>query len=163
MKKDNVEHIVAQWQVEMPNLETDAMAVLGRLKRIMIYSEKAMNQHFATYGINQGEFDVLATLRRSGHPYALKPTELYQSLMITSGAMTNRINTLEKKGLVKRQFDKEDKRAVDVKLTNQGETLVNRAVKTHVALEQELLKHLSFEDVNQLNRLLKKWENSLEV
>ena len=109
MKKDNVDKIIDQWAHELPDLDASPMAVWGRLKRTVKHSERRLAENFSLYQLNSGEFDVLATLRRSGGEFKLKPTDLYQSLMITSGAITNRIDTLEKKDLVKRVRDSEDR------------------------------------------------------
>jgi len=105
---------------------------------------------------------VLATLRRSGGEFKLKPTDLYQSLMITSGAITNRIDTLEKKDLVKRVHDSEDRRTIYVQLTNAGFELISQAVISHTQTEESLLKGLTKEELAQLDQLLKKLLSSLE-
>src|SRR5687768_17999632 len=101
---DRAELAVQQWAAERPDLDPLAMAVLGRLADA---SERIMRDHmnplFARAGLQSGEFDVLATLRRSGPPFALSPTSLYEAAMISSGGMTNRLDRLEKAGLVERQ------------------------------------------------------------
>lgn len=162
MKKDNVDLIIEQWKREIPNLNTSSMAVLGRLNRAVKYMEKQTAQNFSKYGLNSGEFDVLATLRRSGGEYKLKPTELYQSLMITSGAITNRIDTLEKKGLVIRSHDKKDRRTVFVQLTKEGIELISNAVWTHVETEDSLLLSLTQEEIKELDKILKKMLEGME-
>ena len=162
MKKDNVDKIIDQWAHELPDLDASPMAVWGRLKRTVKYSERRLAENFSLYQLNSGEFDVLATLRRSGGEFKLKPTDLYQSLMITSGAITNRIDTLEKKDLVKRVRDSEDRRTIYVQLTNTGYELISRAVISHTQAEEFLLKGLTKEELAQLDQLLKKLLSSLE-
>jgi DNA-binding MarR family transcriptional regulator len=132
------------------------MAIFGRLQRITKLTERILGDNFSRFGLNSGEFDVLATLRRSGGEFKLKPTELYNLLMVTSGAMTNRIDTLEKKGLVLRVDDTKDRRIVYVKLTEEGLKLINEAVYEHVSAEEEILAILTEEEKEKFNSLLRK-------
>jgi DNA-binding MarR family transcriptional regulator len=162
MKKDDVDIILEQWEQELPELGTESMAVLGRLNRVVKHIEKRLAENFAIYQLNSGEFDVLATLRRSGNDYRLKPTHLYQSLMVTSGAMTNRIDTLEKKGLVTRTHDHTDRRTIYVQLTKVGYDLISQAVLSHSETEDSLLKTLTREETVQFDHILKKLLYSLE-
>lgn len=162
MDKDKVDRIITQWNNELPELNTTSMAILGRLSIVEKYIERSLQDNFANYNINSGEFDVLATLRRSGEPYRLKPTELFNLLMITSGAMTNRIDTLEKKGFVIREHDKIDRRAVYVKLTEEGLNLINTAVFKHVEMENSTLSALDEKEKQLLSQLLKKIVLSFE-
>lgn len=162
MKKDEIDIILEQWAQELPDLGTESMAVLGRLNRVVKHMEKRLGENFANYQLNSGEFDVLATLRRSGNEYRLKPTELYQSLMVTSGAMTNRIDTLEKKGLVTRTHDHKDRRTIYVQLTKEGYDLISQAVISHSQTEDSLLNALNKDETVQFDHLLKKLLYSLE-
>lgn len=162
MKKDEIDIILEQWAQELPDLGTESMAVLGRLNRVVKHMEKRLGENFANYQLNSGEFDVLATLRRSGNEYRLKPTELYQSLMVTSGAMTNRIDTLEKKGLVTRTHDHKDRRTIYVQLTKKGYDLISQAVISHSQTEESLLNALNKDETAQFDHLLKKLLYSLE-
>src|ERR1051326_1773525 len=102
-----------------------------------------------------GTFDVLATLRRSGSPYRLSPTDLSKEMMITSGTMTNRLDRLERAGLVTRLLDPQDRRGVLVELTPQGFELVERALQAHVAYEAQLVRPLSTEEQALLVGLLR--------
>ncbi|WP_040436733.1 MarR family winged helix-turn-helix transcriptional regulator [Clostridium sartagoforme] len=156
MSRDNVDLIIEQWKKEIPELDTKAMAILGRLKRITKLAERRLGDNFSKFGLNSGEFDVLATLRRSVGEFKLKPTELYNLLMVTSGAMTNRIDTLEKKGLVIRVDDTEDRRTIYVKLTEEGLRLINDAVYEHVSVEEEIIAILTEEEKEIFNSLLRK-------
>ncbi|POB67181.1 MarR family transcriptional regulator, partial [Vibrio vulnificus] len=103
------------------------------------------------YDLKMGEFDVVATLRRSGAPYRLTPSELLGSLMLTSGAMTNRLDKLEQKGLILRQHSKEDRRSVTVELTEHGLVTVNKLIEEHVAIQHALLKNISKPQKQALN------------
>ena len=98
---DAIDRVVEQWAKEKPDLETEPMAIMGRVMRIAKYMETQVADLHKQYDMKLGEFDVLATLRRSGKPYRLTPSELIGSMMLTSGAMTNRLDKLEAKGLIR--------------------------------------------------------------
>ena len=124
---DAVDHIVAQWQREMPALASENMILFGRLKRCTALLQARLEAVFAEHGLNTASFDVLATLRRAGKPYSLTPTALFESLMVTSGTMTNRLQRLEEKGLIRRLPNPEDARSQLVQLTPQGKALIEQA------------------------------------
>ncbi|WP_106477874.1 MarR family winged helix-turn-helix transcriptional regulator [Phytohalomonas tamaricis] len=152
-----VERAIEQWEREIPELNLLAMAVVGRLKVVTrLVQRDFLEPFFKEYGLQGGEFDVLATLRRAGAPYALGPTQLYEALMITSGGMTNRLDRLEKAGLIARTPNPEDRRGTLVSLTEEGLTLINRIVFLHVENETQALAGLSREEQETLNRLLGK-------
>lgn len=133
------------------------MALFGRLNEA---SRRVLEDHvrplFAEHGLQGGEFDVLATLRRSGEPYALTPTALYRDTMVTSGAMTGRIDRLQKAGHVERRRDPDDRRGTLVALTPQGFALIDRIVGLHVANQERLLSGLDGEERATLSRVLGK-------
>jgi DNA-binding MarR family transcriptional regulator len=162
MQEDQVDKIIEQWHRERADLDVSPMGIIGRVSRISRRLEQRLQDVFSEYHLNAGEFDVLATLRRNGPPFCLTPTELFQSLMVTSGTMTNRIDQLEKKGLVERQRDPDDRRGVLVVLTQSGRELVDRALKDHVANEKQLLSTLANEEQQELVVLLRKLLLSLE-
>ncbi|MEI5639683.1 MULTISPECIES: MarR family winged helix-turn-helix transcriptional regulator [unclassified Pseudoalteromonas] len=155
-KNDLVDTVIAQWHQERPDLDPSPMAVMGRLVRTDALFSKELHKVFTQFGLNGGEFDVLATLRRSGKPYTLTPNQLLQSLMLTSGSMTNRIDKLENKGLVKRSPDPNDRRGVMVSLSAEGLELIDEVVAAHVQKGHELLSPFSDEEKDQLAQLLKK-------
>lgn len=154
---DGVDRLTAQWAKEKPQLDTLPMAILGRLMRIHKYLESQLTACHKQFGISMGEFDVLATLRRSGEPYRLTPSELLAAMMLTSGAMTNRVDGLEKKGLVSRTHCLQDRRSVTVGLTASGLALIDEAIESHVELQHTLIKPLSLDEKHQLNHFLKLW------
>ncbi len=100
--RDPVDAIVAQWAEVRPDLDTTAMEVFGRVNRLSRAIGERMDRAYARFGISRGEFDVLATLRRSGEPYALSPRQLSATLMLTTGGMTGRLDKLERAGLLRR-------------------------------------------------------------
>ena len=162
MKKDAVDKILDQWKLERPDLDASPMGVIGRLSRLAQHIDHAIQAEFSPLGITDGEFDVLATLRRSGAPYQLNPTQLYQAVMLSSGAMTNRLDRLEKAGYVKRNPDPQDRRGTLVQLTGKGLQLIDRAVEVHVQNEQRLIADLSDEERETLTRIFRHWLQSFE-
>ena len=149
---DHVDFVVAQWAQAMPSVDVSSMEIFGRMARISKHLERMRAEALAQYGFKEGEFDVLATLRRAGAPYRLTPTELYRSLLITSGAMTNR---LESAGMVERIADNQDKRSSQVALTAQGKALIDKAVLTHTEIQELVLAPLSAEQRELFAQLLK--------
>src|SRR5919199_510446 len=143
MLYDQVDQILQAWIREWPDLEVAPMAVVGRISRASRHIERALQATYASFDLNTGEFDVLATLRRQGVPYHLSPTELLRTLMLSSGAMTNRIDRLEVLGLVVRGGDPTDRRGVLVMLTAKGQQVVEAALVAHVMSEERLLTSLS--------------------
>ena len=133
------------------------MLVLGRLNEASsLVARERLAPLFARFGLQAGEFDVLATLRRSGQPYALTPTALYEATMVTSGAMTNRLDRLEKAGLILRGPHPNDRRGIVVQLTENGLALIDAALTAHVANEHEILAGLTVAERDTLAGLLAK-------
>jgi DNA-binding MarR family transcriptional regulator len=159
---DHVDKILAQWSRERPDLDVAAMGLLGRLARLRAHVGRAIDAELERHGLSAPSFDVLATLRRSGPPYRLSPGELLATTMVTSGTMTNRIDQLEKAGLVERLDNPEDRRGVIIALTEQGFELVDKAVTAHVANQQRLVGVLSDEERKTLDALLAKFLSRLE-
>jgi DNA-binding MarR family transcriptional regulator len=159
---DQVDRILAQWNRERPDLDVGPMGLLGRIARLRSHLERELEAEFAKYGLNRSSFDVLATLRRSGPPYRLSPTELLETLMITSGTMTNRIDQLEKAGLVERLDNPEDRRGVIIALTDKGFETVDKAVTGHVANQHRLVEPLSTEERDALDALTAKFLAAFE-
>ena len=133
---DAVDLILLQWQVERPDLDLSAMGLIGRLKRSAALMQPKLDACFSDFGLSFWEFDVLATLCRSGAPYCLSPTALFSTLMISSGTMTHRMSQLEKRGLIERKVNQKDARSKLVQLTPEGLSLISQAVEAHVENEE---------------------------
>ncbi|WP_428240599.1 MarR family winged helix-turn-helix transcriptional regulator [Gynuella sp.] len=159
---DSVDKIRKQWSTERPELELLPMELIGRMSRIYKRGMRLLEECHLEFDLKPGEFDVLATLRRSGAPHTLTPSELFQSMMLSSGAMTNRLDKLEQKGLISRSHSHEDRRSVTVTLTDKGLALINQAVTAHLQTQALLLSELTQDQQQQLNQLLKNWLISLE-
>ncbi|AGB44137.1 MarR family transcriptional regulator [Mesorhizobium sp. B2-5-9] len=154
---DRAGKAIEQWQRERPDLDVSPMAVIGRLNEVSsLIARDRLAPLFARFGLQAGEFDVLATLRRSGSPYALTPTALYEATMVTSGAMTNRLDRLEKAGLILRAPHPNDRRGIVVRLTEKGLALIDEAVAAHVANEHQILSGLTQTERETLSHLLEK-------
>lgn len=153
---DPVDHLVAQWSRQRPDLAFDAMATIGRLGRLSVVAGRAIEAVFLEHGIGTGEFDVLAALRRAGDPFTLGPTALSRTLMLSPAGMTGRLDRLESAGLVERRPDPADRRASLVVLTRRGHELVDAAVADHVANEERILSVLSPTERTALDRALRK-------
>jgi DNA-binding MarR family transcriptional regulator len=156
MEHDHVDHIQAQWRRERPDLDPSPMGVIGRISLSARSLSRGLDATFASFGLNSGEFDVLATLRRSGPPYQLTPTGLFTDLMLSSGAMTNRLDRLERAGLITRAPDPTDRRGTLVGLTPHGLELIDAAIVAHLQTEEGLLAALAPDEREQLAGLLRK-------
>jgi DNA-binding MarR family transcriptional regulator len=153
--EDDVDGIVAQWRVERPDLQTDAMAVFGRIYRLARLVGDRQERVYGTLGINRGEFDVLATLRRAGEPFQLSPKALSASLMLTTGGMTGRLDRLERASLVTRSPDPADRRGLVITLTDRGRALIDKAVWLGLDVQRQVLEQLPEPRRRQLTALLR--------
>lgn len=158
---DHVGRIMEQWRRERPDLDVSPQAVIGRLHRLALRLTEELVAVYADFGLGEGEFDVLATLRRSGAPYELTPTELAAGTMVTSGAVTKRVDRLAERGLVARRVSDRDARGRVVALTRQGRELIDRAFEAHMANEHRLLASLDRVDRERLARILDEWGRAL--
>lgn len=153
---DHVDHLIEQWQAERPDLDVSPMAVIARLSRLSRIFERRVEEVYSDFGLNQSQFGVLAALRRAGRPYCLSPTDLYNSLLISSGAMTNRLERLGASGYIARVPDPKDGRSMLVSLTPAGKRLIDRVLRLHYENEQRLLASLTGEEQEQLAGLLRR-------
>lgn len=158
---DHVDQILEQWRTERPDIDVSGMAVIGRLSRVQRLVAQQLDVVFNRHDLEAWEFDVLATLLRSGEPYQLTAGALLDTMMITSGAMTNRIDRLEAKDLVRRVKNPDDGRQVLVTLTDKGMGIVDAAVVDHAANELDILAGLNRSEQDQLVALLQKLHGSI--
>jgi DNA-binding MarR family transcriptional regulator len=159
---DAVDRIMEQWETERPDVDVSPMGVVGRLHRVGGILEEGLSRVFRSAGLGNGDFDVLATLRRSGAPYAMTPSELSAHTMVTSGAVTKRVDRLEQAGLVRRTVRSDDARGRTIALTEEGRELVDRLLVDHMANEDALLAPLDGEQRAVLAGLLRTLLNGLE-
>ena len=160
--QDHVDRVQAQWRAERPEIDTSPMGVIARLHRIADALRGELLTLYREHGLGEGEFDILATLRRSGAPFELTPSELAQQTMVTTGAVSKRLDRLETAGLVTRRENLEDARGRVVALTPQGRDTIDRAYEAHMRNEARLLDHFSAAEREQLQGLLRSWALKLE-
>lgn len=158
---DTVDRIVRQWRTERPDFDISPIEVIGRVSRLSRLIDRQLAENFARHGLENWMYDVLATLWRSGAPHELTAGELVAQTMVTTGAMTNRIDRLAALGLVERRPG-QDRRTVIVALTDAGRAKVDEVSGTHMDTEREILATLSGPQRDQLASLLKKLLVSLD-
>lgn len=154
--KDAVDLIVDQWRRERPDLDTAAKHVTGRVIRLASLFQNAYTQAFSPLGLSEGDYGLLVALRRVGAPHRLTPSDLARSQMMTSGGMTAAIDRLERKGLVTRVPNPNDRRGSLVELTDAGRKVVDRAMELHAAAEDRLVGALTATERRTLEQLLRK-------
>jgi DNA-binding MarR family transcriptional regulator len=154
--KDAIDRIVHEWNRQRPDLDVSVTHVLQRITRLYLLQSASFAKVFGRFGITFGEWEVLSALFRSGPPYRLRPTQLVRAMVLSSGAMTNRIDNLEDLRLVERLRDTNDRRSIFVALTKRGHRLLDEAVVAHLANEERLVGALSPGERRQLSNLLRK-------
>lgn len=159
---DDVDRIVAAWRRELPLLDVEPLQVLSRITRLARRLDLARGAAFARHQLESWEFDVLSALRRAGRPYELSPGQLVTETLVTSGTMTNRVDRLEQRGLVRRKPDPGDRRGVRVRLTPAGRETVDAALTDLVAHERDLLAEVSPAEQASLADLLRRLNAPLE-
>ncbi|MEO3385018.1 MarR family transcriptional regulator [Mesorhizobium sp. CAU 1741] len=156
MEMDDVDRFRQSWARELPDVDTRGMAILGRALRIVGRARPEILSIMEKHGLDGGTFDVLATLRRAGPPYTMRPTEMYRSLMVTSGGLTARLNRLEAVGLIERPPAPDDGRSLLVQLTPRGRDLVETVFGQDMEIEARMLAGLSEDEQEALAALLRK-------
>ncbi|WP_340616231.1 MarR family winged helix-turn-helix transcriptional regulator [Xenorhabdus entomophaga] len=155
MKYDHVDRLLIQWEQQRPDLDPSSMGVIGRLCRVNKIIEQRLQHAFKEHGLSAIEFDILATLRRNNMP--MTPTEMYQSVMLTSGAMSTRIEHMVQRGLIERTANEEDRRSCKIFLTPEGKALIDKAVESHLENQKNILESLTETQQEQLATLLRDW------
>ncbi len=160
---DFVDGVRAAWERERPDLDVRPQGVLGRLHRLAAHLTGELVAVYREHGLSEGEFDVLATLRRQGEPYELSAGELAATTMVTTGGLTKRLDGLQARGLVVRRVSEADGRGRTVGLTPDGRRLIDAAFSDHIANERRLLAMLSPAQADQLEDLLRAWLAGFEA
>ena len=155
-ERDGVDAIIEQWQHERPELDHAAIGVVGRISRLARAIEDRLEPVYEAHGLEPGWHDVLATLRRSGPDYRLRPTDLTNATMLTSSGMTKRLDKLETAGLIARQPDPADRRGTLITLTAAGRELIDTLTEAHLANERRIIGALGEDEQRQLANLLRK-------
>ena len=155
MSQDRLDEILAQWAEVKPELDCSPMGVIGRISRASRLMEKQLDTVFKQYDLSSVEFDILASLRRSNCP--LTPTDLYQTLLMSSGAISTRIEKLVQRGFIERIASLDDRRSCKVTLTKEGIAFFDPVLEAHVSNEHNMLAGLEPQESAQLASLLKLW------
>jgi len=155
-ERDGVDTIIEQWRAARPDLDPSPIGVIGRISRLARELEARLEPVYKQHGLEPGWHDLLATLRRSGPPFALRPSDLTGTLMLTSSGTTKRLDKLEEAGLIARGPDPNDRRAILITLTPEGKDLIDGVTAAHLANEASLLEGLSAAEQRELAALLRK-------
>ena len=159
---DHVDVVQAQWRRVRPDLDVAPLGVIGRLHRVAAALTERLVETYAQFGLSEAEFDLLATLRRSGARGELPAGELAAHTMVTTGGLTKRVDRLAARGLVARTGADDDGRRRVVRLTPAGRALIDDAMAAHVANERRLLDELGDADATALEPVLRRWLGALE-
>jgi DNA-binding MarR family transcriptional regulator len=160
-ERDRVDEILEQWRRERPELDPSAIGVIGRISRLARELEQRLEPVYREHGLEPGWHDVLATLRRTGPPYQLRPSDFTGALMLTSSGTTKRLDRLEQAGLITREPDPDDRRGTLITLTEAGRTLIDAVTDAHLDNERRLLESLSQAERDRLADLLRKLQLGL--
>ncbi len=154
--RDGVDDILEQWRVARPQLDPSPIGVVGRISRLARELEDRLEPVYRDHGLESGWHDVLATLRRGGPPFRMRPTDLTAAMMLTSSGMTKRLDKLEAEGLIAREPDPSDRRGTLIALTDEGRRVIDAVTPAHLANEAALLSVLTAEEQATLADLLRK-------
>ena len=163
MADDTTDRVLSGWEETRPDLAVGALQVTARLSRIGPLLARRQEDVFGRFGLSRGEVGALSALRISGPPYRLSPTRLAKGLMLSSAGITSRIDRLERRGLVRRLDDPDDRRGVIIELTDDGRDVVDEAVAALAISDRQLLERLDPQEVEQLEGLLRKVLALLEL
>ena len=155
MADDTTDRVLSGWETTRPDLAVGALQVTARLSRIGPLLARRQEEVFERFGLSRGEVGALSALRISGPPYQLSPTRLAKGLMLSSAGITSRIDRLERRGLVRRLDDPDDRRGVIIELTDEGRAVVDEAVAALAVSDRQLLDRLDPQEVEQLEDLLR--------
>ncbi|WP_409179286.1 MarR family winged helix-turn-helix transcriptional regulator [Amycolatopsis sp. VS8301801F10] len=161
MPMDPVDQVVADWARQRPDLDASPIAIFGRVRRIADLAAGGLRGYLAPYGLTPGEFDLLCNLRRAGRPYRKTPSELAASALVTSGALTGRLDALERDGLIRRRDHRADRRVSYAELTAAGRKLVDQVLEGHLAREEALLAGLDEAGRKDIERALALLERAI--
>ena len=161
MEADDIDIVLEQWARERPDLDHGPIGIVGRVSRLARELEQRMEPTYRARGLEGGWYDVLATLRRSGPPYQLRPSELTGTVMLTSSGTTKRLDRLETAGLIARTPDLTDRRGTLITLTEAGHAALDATIEAHLDNERELIAGLTAREQEQLAALLRKLRRGL--
>ncbi|MCI0701256.1 MAG: MarR family transcriptional regulator [Planctomycetia bacterium] len=154
---DVVDRLIARWKTARPDLDPSPLELVGRVIVLAQHLERSVESALEKHALTLGQFDILATLRRHGRKGGLTPTQLLESVMLSSGGMTARLDALAELGLIARKPSPDDRRMVVIELTSKGRRIIDGATKTRFKEAKESLPPLSADEMTTLTALLRKW------
>lgn len=155
--RDVVDRLLAKWREARPDLDPSPLEVVGRVIVLAQHLERSVEAALERHNLSLGQFDILATLRRHGKKGGLTPTQLLESVVLSSGGLTARLDALEESGFVKRKPSPADRRMVVIELTSKGRRVIDHATKTRFAEAKSSLPPLTGEETATLTSLLRRW------
>lgn len=159
---DHVDKIQAQWQHELPDADLSGQSIVARVHRLGIHLTREITAVYREFGLTEGEFDILCTIRRTGEPYEIRPADIAASTMVTTGGTSKRLEKLERAGLIAKAPGKGDGRSKIVRLTARGKDTIERAFEAHLENERRLISALNVSDQEQLEKILRVWLSEFE-
>ena len=153
---DLIDTLIAQWSHERPDLDASAMGIVGRIIYLATRYRASAGEALTPFNLSYTDLDILATLRREGSPFVQTPTDLMGAILLSSGAMTAALSRLAKRGLISREQDQTDKRIKAVRLSNAGESLIDKAIEARFEEAGTVVAGLSKSDADTLQALLRK-------
>lgn len=155
---DHVDKIQAQWKRELPDVDLAGQGVIARLHRLANFLTQEITAVYSEFGLSEGEFDILCAIRREGEPFEIRPADIAQTTMVTTGGTSKRLDKLEKSGLIERApHSTGDGRSKVVRLTSLGKTTIEAAFKAHMENERRLVESLGVQERESLEQILKQW------
>jgi DNA-binding MarR family transcriptional regulator len=154
--QDHVDRMLQIWKRELPDLDLATEGIVERIQKLQRYLDRAMNETLAEFKLDRGEWWLLGALRRSGPPYRMSPGKLAEDIGLSSGAMTNRLDRLEAADLIRRLPDPDDRRALQVELTEAGWQAWQDTVGTQARKEALVASALDPSEKELLNGLLRR-------
>ena len=151
-----MESLLSQWRRERPDIDPIPMAVGGEIWRAGERLRQGVLANWSTWGLDLAGSDVMLTLRRQGQGESMSPSALAKDMMLSTSAMTNRLDRLEKRGLIKRTMDPDDRRGIRIELSQEGFALADEMIVSHVKTEEDMLSALTDAERNHLRTLLTK-------
>jgi DNA-binding MarR family transcriptional regulator len=154
---DVIDRMIAAWRAARPDLDPSPLEVVGRVIVLAQHLERSVELAPERHGLSLGQFDILATLRRHGPKGGLSPSQLLESVMLSSGGMTARLDKLCEAGLIYRKADPDDRRVVKVALTAKGRRVIDAATRTRFAEAAAALPPVERDELATLSELLRRW------
>jgi DNA-binding MarR family transcriptional regulator len=158
-----IDETIRTWSNERPDLDFASMELSLKLNSVVRAVSDEVASQLEDLGVNLGEFDVLATLRRHGRGAKVTPKEIATATLVTPSGLTNRLSRLEKMGLISRQADPRDGRGALIKITAAGKRVADRGIEIVVATQDRYMNELSEQMKKGLDQSMTRMIKTLDV